>query len=94
MLRGASSDVLGRRGGMGEVDAGPMGAVLAFREDRFANPAGLVALIARERDNAKLRPDHRLVLKRDWMSVEDRLKGVDRLLRELVAIAEEGQVAA
>ena len=94
LLKVVSIKLLCRRAGIAKIDAGPMGAVLAFREDRFANPAGLVALIARERDNAKLRPDHRLVLKRDWMSVEDRLKGVDRLLRELVAIAEDGQVAA
>jgi transcription-repair coupling factor (superfamily II helicase) len=34
-----------RRANVAKIEAGPKGAVIAFRDDRFANPEGLIALI-------------------------------------------------
>src|SRR5690606_3963390 len=46
-----------RDAGIASVDAGPKGVVLGFRNDRFANPAGLVRFISEQGSLAKLRPD-------------------------------------
>jgi transcription-repair coupling factor (superfamily II helicase) len=86
--------LLCRRAGIASVDAGPKGVVLRFRKDTFANPGGLVRFIGAEGKLARLRPDHRLVLMRDWDSAEERLKGSWVLLRQLARIAEEAATAA
>ncbi len=82
-----------RQAGIAQVDAGPKGAVLAFRRNAFANPEGLVGLMQRSRGGMKLQPDHRLVLKADWDLPEERLKGVRRLISELAEIAAKGRKA-
>jgi transcription-repair coupling factor (superfamily II helicase) len=76
-----------RIAGVDKVDAGPKGAVVAFRDNQFANPAGLVAFIGRNALSAKLRPDHRLVYRRDWEVPAKRLLGVRHLLSELAKVA-------
>ncbi len=78
-----------RRAGVEKVEAGPKGATITFRGDRFANPLGLVDFITRERTSAKLRPDHRLVIRRGWDSVEERLTGVMQIVRGLAKVAME-----
>jgi transcription-repair coupling factor (superfamily II helicase) len=83
-----------RQAGVSQVDAGPKGAVLAFRRNTFANPEGLVALMQRSRGRMKLQPDHRLIFKSDWDLPESRLEGVRTLLGELVRIAAQGRKAA
>ena len=39
-----------RQAGVEQIDAGPKGAVIAFRNKSFANPEGLVAFIREEGD--------------------------------------------
>ncbi len=51
-----------RRANVAKIDAGPKGAVIAFRDDRFANPEGLIAFIREHGRDAKVRPDMKLVL--------------------------------
>ena len=79
-----------RAAGIEKIDAGPKGAVLTFRGNLFANPAGLVEFINDERDRAKLRPDHKLVFQRVWEMPDERLEGAYRLARKLSEIAKEG----
>jgi transcription-repair coupling factor (superfamily II helicase) len=69
------------------VEAGPKGAVIALRSNRFANPAGLVELIQHHAGTLKLRPDQKIVYLRNWEDAETRLTGVAQLLRALVMIA-------
>ncbi len=76
-----------RDAGIEKVEAGPKGAVLAFHHERFANPAGLVDFLQRQAGTAKLRPDQRLVIMRDWEDTRERLRGVNALLRSLADIA-------
>ena len=76
-----------RRAGVEKVDAGPKGATVAFHNNDFANPGGLVTMIARQAGTMTLRPDHRLVLRRSWETPGDRLAGVRRLVTELAKIA-------
>ncbi len=77
-----------RRAGVRKLDAGPKGAVLSFHNDRFANPAGLVAFLQAQAGSAKLRPDHRLVVTRVWDEARERLRGAGVLLTQLAEIAE------
>ena len=83
-----------RQAGIAQVDAGPKGAVLAFRNNTFSNPEGLIDLMQRSRGKMKLQPDHKLVFKDDWDSPEQRLKGVRRLISDLARLAEKGRKAA
>ncbi|GLK55651.1 transcription-repair coupling factor (superfamily II helicase) [Methylopila capsulata] len=95
LLEIAAIKALCRRANVEKIDAGPKGVVLAFRENSFANPDGLVRHIAiEEGPNAKVRPDMKIVFKREWPTVEKRLKGAAKLLRDLVKIAEAGKKAA
>ncbi|MEZ5669125.1 MAG: transcription-repair coupling factor [Alphaproteobacteria bacterium] len=77
-----------RAAGIEKLDAGPKGAVVAFRENRFANPQGLVSFIAGQAGRVALRPDHRLVYRRDWTNVSERVKGTRFLLRRLRELVE------
>ncbi len=79
-----------RRAGIARLDAGPAGASLTFRDGSFANPAGLVDWIAGQGGDARLRPDHRLIVAGSWQDVEARLAGARRLAATLAAIAEAG----
>jgi transcription-repair coupling factor (superfamily II helicase) len=85
---------LAKEAGLQSVDAGPKGAVIAFRKNQFANPEGLVAFMARSKGAARLQPDHRLVYKADWATPAARLQGVRRLVRELGEIAAAAKKAA
>jgi len=67
--------------------------VISFRDDRFANPEGLIAFIREQGRDAKVRPDMKLVLFDVWEEPEDRLKGTTAILRRLVALAERAKAA-
>ncbi len=92
LLQVVAIKLLCRRAGVSNVDAGPKGVLLKFHKGTFANPAGLIAYISEQGSLAKLRPDHTLVLMRDWPDPIERLKGSHTLLRQLVRVA-EGETA-
>jgi transcription-repair coupling factor (superfamily II helicase) len=77
-----------RQAGIAQVDAGPKGAVVAFRNRQFGNPKGLVAFMHKHGAATKLQPDHKLVFKADWDDGVERLKGTRALVRELAEIAQ------
>jgi len=72
-----------RLAGVSKVDAGPKGVVLAFHNNNFRNPQGLVGYLQRQAGTAKLRPDHKLVVMRTWERPIDRLEGAQKLLQQL-----------
>ncbi|WP_374547078.1 transcription-repair coupling factor [Rhodoblastus sp.] len=78
-----------RRAHVEKLDAGPKGIIIGFRNNSFANPAGLVRFIARQGSEAKVRPDMKIVFIGDFERAKDRLSGARAILRELVAIAEK-----
>ncbi|HEY7765094.1 MAG TPA: transcription-repair coupling factor, partial [Aestuariivirgaceae bacterium] len=69
-----------RAANVSTIDAGPKGAVLSFRGDRFSNPEGLVKWINEQGTLAKLRPDMKVVVMRNWDATHDRLRGARHLL--------------
>ncbi|HEX3536023.1 MAG TPA: transcription-repair coupling factor, partial [Stellaceae bacterium] len=79
-----------RDAGVERVEAGPKGAVVTLRGNRFDNPAGLVELIQKHAGTLKLRPDQRLVYLRDWEDEKTRLKGVAGLMQALAKLARAG----
>ncbi len=83
-----------RTAGIEQIDAGPKGAVIAFRNKSFANPDGLIAFIREEGNRVKLQPDHRLIYYANWETQEARLSGTRDLLKRLVKIAQAVKQAA
>jgi transcription-repair coupling factor (superfamily II helicase) len=76
-----------RAAGIEKLDAGPKGAVIAFHDETFSNPEGLVAFINANAGRVSLRPDHRLVVRRGWTNPAARAEGAHALVRELAQIA-------
>ncbi|MFZ4806467.1 MAG: transcription-repair coupling factor [Hyphomicrobiaceae bacterium] len=76
-----------RHAGVAQVDAGPKGAVLAFRKNTFANPEGLVKLMQASKGAIKIQSDHKLVFRADWTASDARLEGVRAFVAELARIA-------
>jgi transcription-repair coupling factor (superfamily II helicase) len=85
---------LAKQAGLQSVDAGPKGAVIAFRKNQFANPEGLVVFMGKSKGGVKLQSDHKLVYRADWPNAQARLQGVRFLVRQLADIAAAGRKAA
>ncbi len=76
-----------QQAGVSKLDAGPRGATVAFRNASFNNPMGLVEFLSKQSGTAKLRPDHTLVLMRDWSEDKKRVRGAHELVKALAGIA-------
>jgi transcription-repair coupling factor (superfamily II helicase) len=76
-----------RDAGVEKLHAGPKGAVVTFRDNIFSNPSGLVTFITEQLGTVQLRPDHKLVYRRDWTDTQKRMLGVRRLMRTLSKIS-------
>ena len=82
-----------RRANVEKVDAGPKGAVIAFRDNSFAHPERLVTFIRQHGQAAKVRPDMKVVFLQDWETPEERLAGTTEILRQLANLAESKKAA-
>ena len=82
-----------RRANVEKVDAGPKGAVIAFRDNSFAQPDRLVAFIRQHGKAARVRPDMKVVFFQDWETPEERLTGTTDILRQLAHLAESKKAA-
>ena len=65
----------------------PKGAVLAFHDDSFPNPEALVGYIAGEPGRVTLRPDQKLVFRRNWDDAAARMRGAKIILKILAELA-------
>ena len=72
---------------IGAIDLGPRGALVGFFKDEFPDPAGLLAYVERLKGTARLRPDMKLVIERNWGDPKSRLNGLFQLTKGLSAIA-------
>jgi transcription-repair coupling factor (superfamily II helicase) len=82
-----------RRANVEKVDAGPKGAVISFRDNKFAQPDRLVSFIRQHGQAARVRPDMKVVFFQDWETSEERLKGTGEILRQLAGLAEAKKAA-
>jgi transcription-repair coupling factor (superfamily II helicase) len=93
LLQIVAIKALCRRANVERIEAGPKGAVVAFRDNSFANPDRLVAFIRQQGPQARVRPDQKVVFFQDWPSPEKRLKGTTAILRSLASLAKPAKAA-
>jgi transcription-repair coupling factor (superfamily II helicase) len=87
LLKIVSIKQLCQQAGVVKLDAGPRGATVTFHNQSFNNPMGLVEFLSKQSGTAKLRPDHTLVLMRDWADDKKRVRGAHDLVKALAGIA-------
>ncbi len=75
-----------RKACIAKLDVGAKGAVVTFAPSGFPDLAGLLAYVARLKGAAKLRPDSKLVVSRDWSTGEARLQGALQISRGLMRV--------
>ncbi|MEZ5781524.1 MAG: transcription-repair coupling factor [Rhizobiaceae bacterium] len=78
-----------RKANVEKLDAGPKGVVINFRKREFPNPAGLVQFIGEQGSLAKIRPDHSIVLARDWPTPDKRLAGSAVVMTQLARLVDK-----
>ena len=83
-----------RMAGIDKLEVGPRGAVISFRDNRFANPGGLVQFISTQAGTITLRPNHKLVYRRDWADSARRIQGVRRLVQQIADLAQADTATA
>ena len=75
-----------RQAQVSKLDVGPKGALVHFHNDSFPDLAGLVAYVERLKGTARLRPDNKLVISRNWPDSASRLNGATQLAKGLAKI--------
>jgi transcription-repair coupling factor (superfamily II helicase) len=75
-----------RRACIVKLDVGPKGALVHFHNDEFPDLEGLIAYVQRLKGTAKLRPDSKLVITRNWPDPASRVNGAVQLSRGLARI--------
>ena len=73
--------------GIAKLDAGPKGAVFAFRDDTRLDGGRLMSFVQSRPSKLRLRPDSKLVYSLANADTQQRLMDVKRLLAELVEVA-------
>jgi transcription-repair coupling factor (superfamily II helicase) len=76
-----------RRANVAQIDAGPKGAVLTFRNRSYPNMEALVAYVQKNADHVRLQPDGKLIARGDWEKPEWRLKSTRALVRKLAEMS-------
>ena len=74
-----------------KLDIGARGAVVTFADGGFPDLAALLGYIERLKGAAKLRPDSKLAVARNWPTPEVRLNGALQLSRGLARVAAAGE---
>ncbi|MDG1288577.1 MAG: transcription-repair coupling factor [Lentibacter sp.] len=71
-----------KKAGIAKLDGGPKGATVQFHNDKFASPVGLVEFIRDQKGLAKVK-DNKIVVRRDWKTDGDKIKGAFAIARDL-----------
>jgi transcription-repair coupling factor (superfamily II helicase) len=79
-----------RQASIAKLDVGAKGAVVTFIDSGFPDLAGLLAYVERLKGAAKLRPDSKLAISRDWPTPDARLNGALQLSRGLARVVAAG----
>jgi transcription-repair coupling factor (superfamily II helicase) len=77
-----------RRANIGKIEAGPKGVTVAFRDNAYANPDGLVKYVGGLGSFAKVRPDMRIVFTGEFGKLGERLDYTRKIARDLARIAD------
>jgi transcription-repair coupling factor (superfamily II helicase) len=76
-----------RKAGIVKLDVGPKGALVHFHEDHFPDLKALLGYVDRLKGTAKLRPDSKLVITRNWPDPAARINGALQLSTGLARVA-------
>jgi transcription-repair coupling factor (superfamily II helicase) len=76
-----------RAANIAKLDIGARGAVVTFADAGFPDLRGLLDYMDRLKGAAKLRPDSKMTVSRDWPSPDARLNGAVQLSRGLARVA-------
>jgi transcription-repair coupling factor (superfamily II helicase) len=87
LLKVIETKLNAKKAHVSKIDVGPRGALVSFFQDSFPNPAGLIDYVERLKGTAKLRPDHKLVITRNWGDPQARLNGALQLSKGLAKAA-------
>jgi transcription-repair coupling factor (superfamily II helicase) len=82
-----------RQAMVAKLDIGPKGAVVTFADSGFPDLEGLLGYMDRLKGTAKLRPDSKMAVSRDWPTPDARLNGALQLSRGLARVAAAGESA-
>jgi transcription-repair coupling factor (superfamily II helicase) len=82
-----------RQAMVAKLDIGPKGAVVTFADGGFPDLGALLGYIDRLKGSAKLRPDSKMIVSRDWPTPDARLNGALQLSRGLARVAAAGEAA-
>jgi len=74
-----------------KLDVGAKGAVITFATSGFPDLPGLLGYVERLKGAARLRPDSKLVVSRDWPTGEARLNGALQISRGLMRVLAAGE---
>ncbi len=75
-----------KHAGIARLDAGPKGVVLAFKNNKFANPTALIDHIAKHASRIKLRGDQTLFIAAETTGDAQRLAIADKIAREIAGL--------
>jgi transcription-repair coupling factor (superfamily II helicase) len=81
--------LLCRRAHVEKVDAGPKGIIIAFKDNSFANPNGLVTYVSEKGTTAKVRQDMKIVFAGAFEDPVVRLEATRKLMQDIARIAEK-----
>jgi transcription-repair coupling factor (superfamily II helicase) len=93
LLKIVEVKLLCRQASIAKLDIGPRGAVVTFAPAGFPDLPGLLNYIERLKGAAKLRPDSKMTISRDWPTAEARLNGALQLSLGLARVAAAGEAA-
>ena len=82
-----------KKASVAKLDIGAKGAVVTFAEGGFPDLRGLLGYIERLKGSARLRPDSKMTVSRDWPTADERLNGALQLSRGLARVVAAGEAA-
>ena len=86
--------LLCKQAGIVRLDAGPKGIVLAFHNNQFADPATLIAYIAKHASRIKLRADQTLFIAADTENEAARLDLASNVAHEILKLLPKAEAQA
>jgi transcription-repair coupling factor (superfamily II helicase) len=87
LLRLIETKLNAKKACIAKLDVGPKGALVSFHDDKFPNIDGLLAYVERLDGTARLRPDMKLVVSREWANPKARLNAALQISRGLAKAA-------
>ena len=79
-----------RKAHIARIDIGPKGAILAFRNTLFPDPAGLIEIIQNQEGKMFLRSDHRLVIRNPSQDMHRQIRYMITIINDLGKLCSPG----